>query len=99
MSLFEPRALADLERIFHFNSDAFDAAFALEQLRLIRAAVEVLEEHPRMGRPVPGSELRELVLRTTRRAGFIALCAYDEFVFVVRVVAFRHQRERGYRSR
>ncbi|MCU0695097.1 MAG: type II toxin-antitoxin system RelE/ParE family toxin [Myxococcaceae bacterium] len=91
---FATAALDDLEQIFDFNRDAFDEPFALRQLRQIRSAVTVLDEHPYIGRPVPRSELRELVVRTTRRSGFIVLYSYDEFEGLIRVVAVRHQRER-----
>ncbi len=97
MILFEPRALADLERIFDFNADAFDSKFALEQLRSIQSAIQILNLHPRIGRPVRGSSMRELVISNARRTGFIALYDYDEHERLVRVVGIRHQREAGFR--
>ena len=95
--LFAPEALDDLERIFDFNGEAFDEAFAVTQLGQIRSGVHILEDFPRSGRRLRGSSLRELVLQTTRRTGFIVLYEFDEHDDVVRIIAIRHQREGFYR--
>lgn len=99
MIIFDDEAVDDLERIFAFNTLSFDAAWALEQLELIRSAVGVLDLHPHIGRPVQGErELRELII-SVGKTGFVALYQYDELDGVVRVLAVRHQREAGYRAR
>ena len=97
MILFDDGALVDLERIFGFNLER-GAEWAERQIESIRVAVMILEEHPRIGRPVPDSELRELVM-SVGKTGFIALYQFDELEHVVRVLAIRHQREAGYRGR
>ncbi len=97
MIAFDEDALADLERIFAFNLTV-DTARAKAQVETIRSAVLILDEHPRIGRPVVGTELRELVI-SVGKAGYIALYQYDELSDLVRVLAVRHQREAGYRGR
>jgi plasmid stabilization system protein ParE len=97
MIAFDDAALADLERFYSFEEAAGDER-ALEVFRRIRSGVMVLEEHPRMGRPVRGSTLRELVI-FVRKTGYVVLYEYDEPADLVRVVAIRHQLEAGYRGR
>lgn len=97
MIVFADGALADLEEIFAFNLE-LDAEWAELQFEAIQSAVEILERHPRIGRALPDSEIRELVI-TAGKAGFIALYQYDELDHVVRILAVRHQREAGYRGR
>lgn len=96
MILFAEEALADLEHIFSFNLD-FDSEWAIRQIELIERAVLILEEHPRIGRPVSG-EIRELVI-SFGKAGYIALYQYEEVDHLVRILAVRHPREAGYRGR
>jgi plasmid stabilization system protein ParE len=94
--VFAEEALADLERIFEFNF-ARDPATALDHVGKIRRAVEVLAEHPEIGRPVErGSTLRELVI-SHGRSGYVALYEHAPVENLVRIVAVRHQREAGYR--
>lgn len=98
MIVFADEALADLERIFEFNF-ARDPATALEHVAKIRSAIEILEEHPEIGRlGEPGSPLRELIV-SHGRSGYVALYEHSAAENVVRVVAIRHQREAGYRGR
>jgi plasmid stabilization system protein ParE len=94
---FAEGALADLEEIFGFNLET-DADWALRQIESIQSAVTILDEHPRIGRLLSGSEIRELVI-SVGKTGFIALYQYDELDHLVRVLAVRHQREAGYRGR
>lgn len=96
MILFADEALDDLEHIFSFNLD-FDRQWVTRQIGVIRRAVMILEEHPRIGRPVSG-EVRELII-SFGKAGYIALYQYDEVDHLVRILAVRHQREAGYRGR
>ena len=92
---FAGEALADLERIFEFNF-ARDPATALDHIAKVRSAVLVLEAHPEIGRRVPGSTLRELVI-SYGKSGYVALYEYSAGEGLVRVAAIRHQREAGYR--
>lgn len=57
-------------------------------------AIELLENHPLVGRKVERG-LRELVI-SYGRAGFIALYRYRPARDVVLVLALRHQREDDY---
>jgi plasmid stabilization system protein ParE len=94
--VFDGGALADLERILEFNARR-DPASALEHLQRIREAVLILGSHPEIGRSVPGSPLRELVI-SHGNSGYVALYEPSRVQNVVRVVAIRHQREAGYRG-
>lgn len=96
MIVFAGEALADLERIFEFNF-ARDPATALDHIEKVRSAVLVLETHPEIGRPVPDSTLRELVI-SYGNSGYVALYEYSSGEGLLRVAAIRHQREAGYRS-
>lgn len=93
MILFSEACLADLERVFEFYQ-GMDEALANSRVEQVRRAVLLLDEHPYIGRPVPGSELRELVISIGKR-GFVVLYAYDELEELARVLAVRHQREAG----
>ena len=96
MIVFAAEALTDLEVILRFNAD-FDKAWALGQIETIRSAIAILEQHPRIGRPLSAG-MRELVI-SAGKAGSIALYHYEELDRLVRVLAVRHQREAGYRGR
>lgn len=96
MIQFDDGALADLERIFEFNLEQ-ELDWALRQIPKIQSAVTILDEHPHIGRPVAGTELRELVI-SVGKTGYIALYQYAELDGLVRVLAVRHQREAGYRE-
>jgi len=91
--IYAPQALADLERCTDFLLETEPAA-ALETAELIAEAVQVLENHPLVGRPVE-HDMRELVI-SRGRTGYIALYSYEEQHDTVLVLAVRHQREAGY---
>ena len=98
MIVFDTGALDDLERIFEFNAQR-DPAMALDHVEVVHSAVAILDAHPEIGRPAGrGSTLRELVI-SHGKTGYIALYEYSPVEKLVRVVAIRHQREVGYRSR
>ena len=90
---YNPQALADLDRLFDFiaveNPIAAGAAGAV-----ILDAIEILERHPLIGRPVRGG-LRELVI-SHGRAGYVALYRASAAADRVEILAIRHQREAGY---
>lgn len=67
---------------------------ALETVELIVEALQILENHPLIGRPVEHG-LRELVV-SRGRSGHLALYDYEQERDVVLVLAVRHQRETGY---
>lgn len=86
-------AFEDLERLCDF----LELQFPLEAARtaeLIAGGLEILKQHPAVGRPV-GQGLRELVI-SRGRTGYLALYAYDQDADVVSVLGLRHQREAGY---
>ena len=87
------RALRDLERLFDFVAAA-DPERALAQLSSVRAAFEVLADHPLLGR-VAEDGRRELVL-SRGRYGYIAKYRWLPSEDVVLILAVRHQREAGY---
>jgi plasmid stabilization system protein ParE len=91
--IYSRPALVDLERLTDFLLET-EPAVALATVELISEAVEVLENHPLVGRPVE-QELRELVI-SRGRSGYLALYSYDEGRDTVLVLAIRHQREAGY---
>jgi plasmid stabilization system protein ParE len=67
---------------------------AIQTVDLITDALAILEQHPKMGRPVEQG-LRELVI-SRGKTGYLALYQYDEVADMVVVLAVRHQREQDY---
>lgn len=90
---YAPRASSDLTRLIDFLAES-DPAAAAETADLIASAIDALQHHPLIGRPVESS-CRELVI-SRGRSGYIALYRYDEARDDVLVLAIRHQREAGY---
>jgi addiction module RelE/StbE family toxin len=90
---YSPRAASDLLRLVDFLADE-DPPAAAETADLIASAVEALERHPLLGRPVE-SGYRELVI-SRGRSGYLALYRYDEARDRILVLAIRHQREAGH---
>lgn len=90
---YAPHALSDLQRLVDFLA-ASDLSAAAQTAELIVSAVEALEHHPLIGRPVE-SGFRELVI-SRGRSGYLALYRYDEARDRVLVLTIRHQREAGY---
>lgn len=91
--IYSPQALADLERLTDFLLETEPDAALITAL-LISEAVQILENHPLVGRPAE-HELRELVI-SRGRTGYVALYSYEEQHDTVLLLAVRHQREAGY---
>jgi plasmid stabilization system protein ParE len=91
--IYSAIALADLDRLTDFLLEA-DVRAAVQTVELIGEAVEVLCNHPQIGRTVEGF-LRELVI-SRGGSGYVALYRFDDEEDVVRVLSIRHQREAGY---
>ena len=91
--IYAERALSDLSRLTDFLLQAEPAA-ALEAIPLITEAVQVLENHPLIGRSI-GQQLRELVI-SRGKSGYIALYSHEIEQDTVLVLSVRHQREAGY---
>ena len=67
---------------------------AVRTVDLIMDALNILQDHPNIGRPLQ-LPLRELVI-SRGRTGYVALYEYDAQANVVVVLAIRHQRQAGY---
>jgi addiction module RelE/StbE family toxin len=91
--IYSGQALADLDRLTDFLLEA-DPASAPETTGLILEAVEVLANHPLIGRPVEEG-LRELLI-SRGDSGYVALYSYEEVEDIVLILTIRHQREVGY---
>ena len=92
--IYAVRALDDLERLSDFLLEV-DPIAALATIDLIAEAVEVLANHPLMGRSVEAG-LRELII-SRGRTGYVALYSFETDQDTVLILAIRHQREAGFR--
>ena len=86
-------AAQDLEELVDFLR-THQADYAVETIDLILNALNILEQHPHIGRLVQ-NQLRELII-SRGKTGYVALYEYDEAADVVLVLVIRHQREAGY---
>lgn len=91
--VYSANALANLERAFRFLAE-HDVPAAADAAAAIREAVEMLANHPLIGRPVEG-DIRELVI-SFGRTGYVALYRFLPAREQVRILAIRHQRELDY---
>ena len=87
------KAFADLERLFDFIA-ADNPQRARDQLTSVRRALELLAEHPLLGRPDEDGR-RELVL-SRGRYGYVAKYRWLPGESIVLILAVRHQLEAGY---
>ncbi|MGC2520927.1 MAG: type II toxin-antitoxin system RelE/ParE family toxin [Burkholderiales bacterium] len=93
--VYAREALEDFDRIIeHLLETSPDTAAAT--LRRIRKAIEILAEHPLIGRRAD-EERRELVI-SRGGSGYLALYRVESAYGVVRILRIRHQREAGYRG-
>lgn len=88
--IYARRAFHDLDRLAKFVDD--DPVV----IDLIAQAVEILADHPQIGRKVEHG-LRELVI-SRGKSGYLALYLHDDEHDVVAILAIRHQREAGYQG-
>jgi plasmid stabilization system protein ParE len=93
--IYAAEALADLERLADFLLEQVQES-APAALARVTAAIEILADHPLIGRRVEG-ELRELVI-LRGASGYLALYRFDPVREIVRLLCIRHQREAGYRD-
>jgi plasmid stabilization system protein ParE len=91
-----PGVLQDFDRFFDHMAK-FDMAGAPERIDEIVQAVQVLAVSPLIGRSTRGGR-RELVIGTGTR-GYVALYRYVSTIDTVFVLAFRSQREAGFKRR
>ena len=97
--IYTEQALLDLERPSAFLLET-DPQASINTAALIFDALEVLVQHPEIGRKVHFGQ-RELVI-SRGRSGYLALYRFllhiDLFLGQVLVLAVRHQRESGYKN-
>jgi plasmid stabilization system protein ParE len=93
--VYSAQALSDLERLSDFLLET-DPQAAKETAILIFDALEILVQHPEIGRSVRFG-LRELVI-SRGQTGYLALYRFLPHLDRILVLAVRHQRESGYKS-
>ena len=91
--LVSQEAADDLEALIDFLLSDMPE-HAVQTVDLIMDALNILQNHPNIGRPVQ-HPLRELVM-SRGRTGYVALYEYDAQADVAVVLAIRHQRQAGY---
>ena len=91
--IYSRRAFLDLERLTDFLFE-YDPVAAEHTVNLIAEAVQVLANHPLIGRDIE-EELHELII-SRGRSGYVALYSYEQHHDTVLVLAIRHQREAGH---
>ncbi|MCC5868716.1 MAG: type II toxin-antitoxin system RelE/ParE family toxin [Gammaproteobacteria bacterium] len=93
--IYSRQALADLDRLTDFLLET-DSDSALETAELVSEAIQLLENHPLVGRSCE-QDMRELVI-SRGRTGYLALYSYEEAYDTVLILATRHQREAGFQT-
>jgi len=93
--VYTGEALVDLERPSDFLL-ASDPQAAQDTATLIFDALEILAQHPEIGRKVHFGQ-RELVISRGRN-GYLVLYRFLPHIDRILVLALRHQREAGYKS-
>jgi plasmid stabilization system protein ParE len=93
--VYTEQGLVDLERLSDFLL-ATDPQAAEGTAILIFEALEILVQHPEIGRKVHFGQ-RELVI-SRGRTGYLALYRFLPHIDRVLVLALRHQRESGYKG-
>lgn len=93
--VYAEQALSDLERLSDFLMET-DPKAAHDTVTLIFDALEILVQHPEVGRKVHFGQ-RELVI-SRDRSGYLALYRYLPHIDRILVLALRHQRACGYKS-
>jgi len=93
--VYAEQALMDLERLSDFLLET-DRQAAQDTAILIFDALEILVQHPEIGRKVHFGQ-SELVI-SRGRTGYLALYRFLPHLDRILVLALRHQRESGYKS-
>jgi plasmid stabilization system protein ParE len=91
---FTPAALRDLQRLREFLRTKSPTAAKRAAAAIVKA-IQMLGEHPQLGRPAPEMEIefRELPIEFGD-TGYVALYRFE--ADAVTVLAIRHQKEAGY---
>lgn len=92
--IWSPGALADVQRLYRFLAEKNPEA-ARRAARAIRDGMQIVADHPDVGRPVDDMdpEFREWPI-SFGASGYVALYRLEQDVALV--VAVRHQKEVGY---
>lgn len=90
---YSAHAREDLERLTYFLRDSHPEE-AGTTVELIAKGMQVLQDHPLIGRPADGG-LHELHI-SRGRSGYVALYEYRPTADLVIVHHIRHQREAGF---
>ena len=90
--VFSPKALFDLERLTDFLLET-DKNIALNIIELIESAIQILADHPYIGRSCD-LHLRELII-SRGKSGYVALYSFDEAKNSILICATRDQKESG----
>ena len=93
--VYTAQALIDLERLTNFLLQT-DPQAAHDTAVLIFDALEILTQHPEIGRKVHFGQ-RELVI-SRGQTGYLALYRFLPHLDRIVVLALRHQRESGYKG-
>jgi len=93
--IYSAEALSDLEHLGEFLMKQAPES-APDILGRVSGAIEILVDHPLIGRRVEG-ELRELVI-SRGNSGYLALYRFDAAVDIVWLLRVRQQPEAGYRD-
>jgi plasmid stabilization system protein ParE len=89
------RALADLERLFDFLAE-HNPKLARERMLSVRRALELLADHPLLGRQAEDGR-RELIL-SRGRFGYVAKYRWVPAEDVILILPVRHQLEAGHKE-
>ena len=90
--VFSPRALKDLERLTDFLLKS-DKNAALATSELIEGAIQILAQHPLVGRTCD-MHIRELII-SRGKSGYVAMYSFDERKNAILICSVRHQKESG----
>jgi len=92
--IWSAAALTDVQRAYRFLATK-NVLAAREAVKTIRQSINILNQHPEVGRPIEEMEpeYREWPI-PFGSSGYIALYRFDSLSVII--VALRHQREVGY---
>jgi len=91
-------AAEDLKRCLEFLASKSIPAM-IKATATINKAFHLLKDMPQMGRPFRADpKLRELPIKFGN-SGYLALYHYDTDNKIISIIAFKHHREQGYKSR
>lgn len=93
--VYTAQARRDLERLSDFLLET-DPLAAQATATLIFEALDILVQHPEIGRKVHFGQ-RELVI-SRGRTGYLALYRFLPHIDRILILALRHQRESGYKG-